>query len=210
MGVIFNKEVQAGCRLGIWKINENYRELRVRLSLESEEIKTLESFRNHARKMEWLSVRNLINELTGKSSRIVYNEDRKPFLLESSYNLSISHSRDLTSILISRFMRVGIDMEYMSHKISRIAGRFINESEKITEDPDLLRYHLYIHWCAKEALYKICDKKNINFKRNLRIEPFEPLDRGSIVGTVDKVSRAESFLLNYFRMDNYIIVWCCK
>ena len=107
-------------------------------------------------------------------------------------------------------MRVGIDLEYMSHKISRLADRFINETEKITDDPDLIRYHLYIHWCAKEALYKICDKKDINFKKNLRIEPFEPDDNGSIVGTVDNIYGNDTYNLNYFKMDNYIIVWCCK
>ena len=155
MGVIFNSEMHAGCRLGIWEISENYENLRSRLNLESEEVKTLEGFKNHDRKLEWLSVRTLINELTGESSRIIYNADRKPFLLNNSYNISISHSHLLTSILISRFMRVGIDLEYMSHRISQIAGRFINESERITENSSLVRYHLYIHWCSKEALYKI-------------------------------------------------------
>ena len=210
MGVIFNNEVQGGCRLGIWEINETYENLRSRLNLESEEVKTLEGFRNHDRKLEWLSVRVLINELTGEPSRIIYNADRKPFLLNNSHNISISHSHQLTSILISRFMRVGIDLEFMSHKISRIADRFINESEKITEDPDLVRYHLYIHWCAKEALYKICDKRDINFKKNLSIEPFEPLDRGSITGAVDNVYGHDTYQLHYFRMDNYVIVWCNK
>jgi 4'-phosphopantetheinyl transferase EntD len=210
MGVIFNSEMQAGCRLGIWEIREDYEDLRSRLHLESEEVKTLEGFRNHARKLEWLSVRTLINELTGEPSRIIYNAERKPFLLDNSYNISISHSHLLTSILISRIMRVGIDLEYMSHRISKIAGKFINESERITENSDLVRYHLYIHWCAKEALYKICDKRDINFKKNLSIAPFEPLDRGSITGTVDNVYGHDTYELNYFRMDNYVIVWCNK
>ncbi len=210
MGVIFNNEVDTGCRLGIWEIGENFTDLRSRLNLESEEVKTLNGFKNHERKLEWLSVRTLINELAGEPSRIIYNADRKPFLLNNSYNISISHSHNFTSILMSRFMRVGIDLEYMSHKISTIAHRFINESEKITEDTDLVRYHLYIHWCAKEALYKICDKRNINFKKNLKIEPFEPLDRGSITGTVDNECGHDVYHLRYFRLDNYIIVWCNK
>ena len=210
MSVILNSEVQNGCRLGIWEIRENYDALRSRLNLECEEVKRLEGFKNHDRKLEWLSVRTLINELTGEHSRIIYNADRKPFLLNNSFNISISHSRKFTSILMSRFMRVGIDLEYMSHKISRIAGRFINESEKITEDPDLVRYHLYIHWCAKEALYKICDKRDINFKKNLRIEPFEPLEKGIMTGTVGNFFGHVTYRLNYFRMNNYIIVWCCK
>lgn len=208
--MILNTEVQEGCKLGLWEINENYRELRAGLNLESEEVRTLEGFRNHARKLEWLSVRNLINALRGDTSRIIYDADRKPFLLDNSCQISITHSKDYTAILISRHSRVGIDLEYMSHKISRLARRFIGKTEKITENPDLVRYHLYIHWCAKEALYKICDKKDINFRKNLRIEPFEPTDSGTITGTVDNIHGIDTYRLNYFRMDNYIIVWCCK
>ncbi len=112
----------------------------------------LSGFKNEGRKLEWLSVRNLINDLTGRESRIIYNADRKPFLKGNSYSISISHSHNLTSILLSKDRRVGIDLEYMSHKISNISFKFINEQELITDDPQVRTYHLYIHWCAKEAL----------------------------------------------------------
>lgn len=210
MGVILKNDLESGCRLGIWEITESFDELRSMVSLESEEVNTLERFRNISRKLEWLSVRTLINELTGENSRIIYNEDRKPFLLDNSSHISISHSHEYTSILLSRFKRVGIDLEFMSHRISRISDRFINENEKITDSPELLRYHLYIHWCAKEALYKICDKKNINFKKNLTIKPFDPEDEGIIQGTVDNIYGIDNYELVYRRMGNYIIVWTCK
>ena len=210
MGVILKNDLPGGCRLGIWEITESYDDLRSRLTLESEEVKKLEGFGNLNRKLEWLSVRTLINDLTSMNSRIIYNEARKPFLLDNSFNISISHSYKLTSILISRFQRVGIDLEYMSHRISSIADRFIHKEEVVTTDPDQLRYHLYLHWCAKEALYKICDKQNINFKQNLRIEPFTPADSGEINGTVDNIYGIDNYRLSYKRMDNYSIVWCCK
>lgn len=210
MGVILRRELPEGCRLGIWEITEDYDDLRSRLSLESEEVQKLENFKSLNRKLEWLSVRTLTNHLTGLNSRIIYNESRKPFLLDNYYNISISHSNKLTSILIGRHMRVGIDTEFMSHRISRIADRFIHRDEVITDDPNLVKYHLYIHWCAKEALYKICDKQYINFRENLRIDPFIPSDQGQITGTVDKIKGTETFQLSYMRMENYIIVWCYK
>jgi 4'-phosphopantetheinyl transferase EntD len=210
MGVILKTDLEQGCRLGIWEITEDYDELRSKLSLESEEVRTLEGFRNPSRKLEWLSVRTLINELTGTNTRIVYTEHRKPYLLDNSSHVSISHSRDYTSILISRFKRVGIDLEYMSHRISGISDKFINREERITADVDLARYHLYIHWCAKEALYKICDKKNINFKKNLTIKPFLPQDEGIIKGTVDNIHGIDTYELHYRRMGNYVLVWTCK
>jgi len=210
MGVILKNDLEGGCKLGIWEITESYDELRSKLSLESEEVKTLERFRNPNRKLEWLSVRNLANELTGINSRIIYNEDRKPFLLDNSSHISISHSKDYTSIMLGRGKKVGIDLEYMSHRISSIADRFINDKEKITSTQELVRYHLYIHWCAKEALYKICDKRNINFKKNLIISPFDPQEEGIINGTVDNINGVDDYELYYRRMEDYILVWTCK
>ncbi len=209
MGLIIRRE-ENGYLLGIWEITEDYDTLYSKLRLCEEEIEVLNNFRNYNRKLEWLSVRNLICELTGKESRIVYNEMRKPFLKENSFNISISHSNRLTSILMSRNKKVGIDLEYMSHKISSLSFRFINSQEIITEDPALSRYHLYLHWCAKEALYKICDKQDINFRENLTISPFHPGEKGRIKGRVINLKGAEDFRLRYERMDDYAIVWTCK
>jgi len=210
MGVIFHKKLSGHCSLGIWSIDEEYGELLSKLTLNPREHLTLDSFRNPERKLEWLSVRTLINEMIGKSVRIVYNSERKPYLDDKSYNISISHSNKLTAILMSKDRRVGIDMEYMSHRINKIADRFIHESEKITEDPEQNKYHLYIHWCAKEALYKICDKQCIHFKKDIIIECFNPASEGNLSGLVRSDEGSEKFKLNYFSMDNYIIVWSCK
>jgi 4'-phosphopantetheinyl transferase EntD len=107
-------------------------------------------------------------------------------------------------------MKVGIDLEYMSHRISSISHKFINENDSITDNEEQKKYHLYIHWCAKEALYKICDKQDINFRDSLTIEPFQPSDSGVIQGRVHNRSRNELFNLNYFSLGNYVVVWCCK
>ena len=72
------------------------------------------------------------------------------------------------------------------------------------------KFHLYLHWCAKEALYKICDKVDINFVTNLSIEPFKPKVKGLISGTVNNSYMNEKFVLDYFTLKNYSIVWCYK
>ena len=95
----------------------------------------------------------------------------------------------------------------MSHRISKIASRFINDDEFISENEYENKFHLYIHWCAKEALYKICDKQDINFKKNLTIESFKPGHKGLLYGRVNNNYINERFRLSYFTVDNYIIVW---
>lgn len=196
--------------LGIWEITENFDELISRLNLQNEEEKVLNSFGSDLRKIEWLSVRVLLKEMAGRQLSIIYNGNRKPFIHGNSYYISISHSNQFSSILLSKNHKVGIDLEFMSHRISKISHRFINDGEQVTSEEDLKRYHLYIHWCAKEALYKICDKQDINFRKNITIEPFYPENKGVLKGLVNNRFRKEYFKLNYFTIDNYIIVYTLK
>jgi len=180
------------------------------VTLDDKDIERLDSFKNHQRKLEWLSVRVLLNSLTDKDSRIVYGPERKPYLHNNSHNISISHSKNLTSILINKKRRVGLDLEFMTDKVLRIAEKFMRPEEIDSIDKTQEIYHLYLHWCAKEALYKICDKVDINFVTNLKIEPFKPKDKGLIIGVVNNSYMNEKFTLNYFTLKNYAIVWCYK
>jgi 4'-phosphopantetheinyl transferase EntD len=210
VGLLVNKWLKPDLLLGMWEIKEDYDTLVNLYSPDEEDMAKLDSFKNHHRKLEWLSVRILLKTLLNQQIKIVYNAERKPFLAGQPYNISISHSKNLTSVLLSKTRKVGIDLEYMSHRISAIAHKFINENEKITGDENLEKYHLYIHWCAKEALYKICDKQNINFKENLTITPFIPRKEGEITGRVKNELLDDDFTIHFFRLNNYIIAWCSK
>jgi 4'-phosphopantetheinyl transferase len=210
MGVILKNYIDENTILGIWEIKEGYKELIRKISLDAEDSATLDSYKHEKRKIEWLSVRALMNQITGRESKIVYDISRKPFLVSDNFHISISHSHNLTSVLASKNKRVGIDLEFMSHRIKDLGFKFINDEEQITDDPDKEKYHLYVHWCAKEALYKICDKQDINFKDNLTIKPFNLQDRGQVEGRVHNIHGTEYFLLQYFRIDEYSVVWCTK
>jgi 4'-phosphopantetheinyl transferase len=210
VALILNEHLESECQLGIWEIQEDYDNLLNRLVLLPEEMEVVENFKNYDRKLEWLSVRVLLNEMTEQDLTIIYNGNRKPYVKGDIYNISISHSKDLTAILLSQKKRVGIDMEYMSPRISRIAHRFINSDEIITEESELNTFHMYIHWCAKEALYKICDKQDIQLKENITIEPFFPKPQGSLTGWVRNRFRNDLFLLEYIKIDNYVVAWSSK
>lgn len=211
MPLILREKFEDDCEFGIWEIQENLEDILSQVHLYPGERERFDSFMSTARKVEFLSVRILLKELAGDQvGPIVYSDKRKPYLHQSDYRISISHSRNLTGMLLSKKKKIGLDLEFMSHKIGDIENRFINEDEVIIREPGRRKYHLYIHWCAKEALYKICDKQDINFKKNLTIEPFEPEDFGIIYGWVDNKYWHDKFLLNYFTINNYVVVYCCK
>lgn len=210
MAIIVSEIVEKDCLLGMWQITEDFGTLMTKVKLDEEEKNTLFSFKNCLRQIEWLSVRALLNELTQTDAKIIYNQEHKPFLFDGSYNISISHSKHLSSILLSKNKRVGIDLEYMSHRIKGISHKFINDKEYITPGKPFEQIHLYIHWCAKEALYKICDKTDINFKENLTISPFTLANSGIIQGIHHNGTLHEEYSLNYQVKDNYVIVYCYK
>ncbi len=210
MPLVEKKYLQEDCLFGLWKITEDYDELLTQVILVEQDIERLNGFKNQRRKQESLSVRALLSNLTYPGARIIYDEKRKPFLLDSSHHISISHSRDYTAILLSRERRIGIDLEYMSHDIARVSSHFLTKDEYITPDPGLSTLHMYIHWCAKEALYKICDKKDIIFNQNLTILPFEPSLEGQMKGIHHGEDFTEIFDLSYWVDGNYVIVYCLK
>jgi 4'-phosphopantetheinyl transferase len=210
MGCITKHYLNEFSILGVWKIEEDLDTLLNLTVLDNDEKKKYKSFASNSRKLEFLSVRALLAELIGKDAKIVYNKNNKPFLKDGSRFISISHSHKLTAILLSTNEKVGIDLEYMSTNIAAIAFKFLNRKEKVAREQDERRYHLYIHWCAKEALYKICDKEGISIRKNLTIEPFKVQDSGEIIGHVHTDKINESFDLYYSKYDNYAIVWTKK
>jgi 4'-phosphopantetheinyl transferase len=210
MGCITKHYLNEYSVLGVWKIEEDLKTLYESVSLDAEEKKKYKGFRSNSRKLEFLSVRALLSELLGKDARIVYNKNNKPFIKDGSHFISISHSHKLTAILLSTNEKVGIDLEYMNVNISAFAFKFMNRKEKFLKDQENRKYHLYIHWCAKEALYKICDKEGISIRNNITIEPFKLLESGELKGKVHTDRIKESFDLFYTRYDNYAIVWTKK
>jgi phosphopantetheinyl transferase len=210
MGCITKHYLNEFSILGVGKIEEDLNTLLDLASLDIDEKKKYKSFSSNSRKLEFLSVRALLAELIGRDAKIVYNKNNKPFLKDGSRFISISHSHKLTSILLSTNEKVGIDLEYMSSNIAAIAFKFINRKEKVTKELEERRYHLYIHWCAKEALYKICDKEGISIRNNITIDPFLLKESGEITGHVNTNRINESFELYYSKYDNYAIVWTKK
>lgn len=210
MGCITKHYLDEFSILGVWKIEEDHETLLKMVVLDNDEKKKYKGFSSNSRKLEFLSVRALLAELLGKDAKIVYNKNNKPFLKDGSRFISISHSHKLTSILLSTNEKVGIDLEYMSTNIAALAFKFLNRKEKVVKEQEAKRYHLYIHWCAKEALYKICDKEGISMRKNITIEPFNVEESGEIKGSVHTKKINEAFDLHYTKYDNYAIVWTKK
>jgi len=211
VGLLIDREIEDGCRIGLWEITEDYETLFRMTYMNDDDMHRLNSFRSINRKIESLSVRALLQQMTRPDARIVYQpKSHKPYLYDGSYNISVSHSHNYTTILLGKNKLVGVDLEYMTHDIERLAHKFINERELITDNPQTRRNHLYIHWCAKEALYKIYSKRELDFQKNMLIHPFEIGDMGEITGIVYTEFGCDEYKLHYSLGNNYAWVYCFK
>ena len=132
---------------------------------EREQLKTL----NHeARKIEFLGVRRLRNEMN-LISPIDYTVTRRPFLgIQLDTFISISHSKNYCALGVSS-NEIGIDIEEINPRIERIAERFVNIDEKqfVSEENILDLTKL---WTMKEAMFKLNKRTGIDFKSELIIE----------------------------------------
>ena len=186
MAVFINKEAGSSGKLAIWHITESLDELINSKYFSTEDLAFLGSLTHDRRKKEWLVARILTEELMGKKKvKIIYNEFNKPFLLNSNTHISISHSHNLLSVIINNEMETGIDIELIKPKILNISTKFMSKSEFNSLQKENLAEQLTVYWCAKESLYKLYGKKELTFKNNLFVEPFNYTGKGIINGWIN-------------------------
>lgn len=110
------------------------------------------------RRLEQEAERALLAEMLGGEVDLAHNADGKPMI--DGYNVSISHTRGILAIMLSRGYSVGVDVEYMSDRVTKIASRFLRSDEQPSTTLDLL-----LHWCAKEAMFKLRSESHLTYEQ---------------------------------------------
>ena len=195
---------------GIWKIEESWEELLQQF----EHTATFHSFLNksksESRKAEWLSIRLLLKELTGKEMVVSYHDNGSPFLLDSSLHISISHTKGFAAVILSPEKPVGIDIEYSSERVHRIKSRFLNEGELKLLGNHLTTNYLLICWSAKETAFKMTDQKTANLQKDIQIidfKPFQNSDKGILSVKEFLTPQSSVFQINYVITTDFVITY---
>ena len=196
-----------GGLMGIWKIDETLDEL---LKLFPYEIRKeakngIADIKSNRRATELLSTRIMLLKLLGEIKTINNREDGKPYITDGSYNISISHTKDYAAILLHKTQPVGIDIETISERVEKVAGRFISEDEYI--DPSQKVIHQLLHWSTKECMFKLINESGIDFKQQLHILPFTPNKKGTIDAFETKTIKNKNFKINYEVHSTYVLTW---
>jgi 4'-phosphopantetheinyl transferase len=174
MPLIYKKELSPQGLTGIWQIEEIEEFFLQKVILYPQETEQLNAIKGF-RRLEWLACRHLIHELSERDIRgaILKDPFGKPFLEESLWEISMSHSHGKAAVIAAPCL-VGVDIQKIVPRITHLASKFIHEDEKLSiRDSAFSIEAMHVIWGAKESLFKAYGKGNIDFKRDLRVHHFD-------------------------------------
>ncbi len=177
--------------------------------LQKNEVKLAELDRisNLNRRVEWMSVRELLIKHYQEPEDIKYNEHQKPSLLHHSDSISISHShhRIALSIHTNQAADNGIDIQHISSKIERIKDKFM-QPEELMRVGELSQESLSLCWSIKEALFKVHGKKDIYLKEHIEIKEFD-LNKNRALATIKSNSGESLHQVQFKIIDDYSLAY---
>ena len=207
MPVVFSKNISENCVVTLWKIEEEADFFLKYLQINERDLATYSNATHPVKQLEWLASRTCVKYtvelLEHNYQGIEKDEHNNPYLSDIQGFVSLSHTSNYAVAIVSLEGEVGIDIEKVSNKLSRVAHKFLSESERLHVGDNLLK--MCIYWCAKESLYKWYGKKNLSFKENIYVEPFEgnpTMVKGEIF--IDGILKTEH-QLEVFYVEDYVI-----
>ena len=201
-----------GISAGIWQITESADELLAGIRLSAPEQRSYASFRHDLRRRQWLAYCFLLKHLLAPAEAgISYDRNGKPNLVSGSHHISVSHAGEYAAAIISRHLRVGIDIEKIRDRVQRVKDRFLSESELESLAPDHRIEQLCVYWCGKEALYKLHGTPDVDFRNDIHIHPFNYLCNTNqhCRATLRIGGRSKDYTLYFSKIEDCMFVIAC-
>ena len=155
------------------------------------------------RDLEKAGTRYLLeNLLKNEAFTLLYTAENKPYLHKRTEHISISHSHDKLVIILNEKENTGIDIEQIRDKVINIQQKFLNEQELAFANNNPAT--LITLWAAKEAMYKVYGLKEVEFIKNLFVEPFSG---NEINGRIEMEGFEKKYKLIGEEIDGYKMVY---
>lgn len=158
------------------------------------------------KRLEFLASRQLIKlmceELKVSYHGVEKDEFGKPYLINSTHQISISHSYPMIACALNPAVPCGIDIESARPQLQKIKHKFLNQQELDFCGEDLNK--LVLHWSAKEALYKIHGRKRLIFSEQLAVTNVTP---ENVEAKIYSDGISENYILNYEYFLEYFLIY---
>jgi 4'-phosphopantetheinyl transferase len=207
MAIVYRHRVDDNTEFALWKIEEEAAELYKQLQLDKHEKAYFEQISKSKRHLHWLGTRVLLRTMLRTDEYIDCKVDvhGKPYLVNLPYHISFSHSFDYAAVMMSRNAAVGIDIELIKEKVERIAEKFMRPTEMAFIEAGHKIQHLYVCWCAKEAVYKCYGQKEVSFADNILLQPFDFANEGTLQARLHKGTVDINYKVEYLQYEDYMI-----
>jgi len=185
--------------LYLWKIQESEDVLKAGIKMNFSLKERLNCSGNLEHRKRILSIYQLLKTAGISEADLSHNSLGAP-VLKSGLNISISHSKLYSGIVLSSF-NVGIDIEYFRSKIINISPKFLNPNENSAKGNI---EKLTLIWTSKEAIYKAYSKKELSFSKQIKIDKPFVIDK-ICSGSVLFNDEVKIYGLSTFKLDSHIV-----
>ena len=207
MGLFLKKELDNEAVIGVWQITETEQELIDLSSTPSDEMEEISFIRSESLRKQRLAVRALLNTLFDEKVYLSHHDNGKPYLENNPVNISISHTEKYVAVILHEEENVGIDIESLDRDFSAVEKKALSEDEIDDLEDEKRNEQLAIYWCAKEAVFKLLSRYNVDFAEQIEIERFRPRGEGELEATFTSKNDEEEFDLEYITFDRHVLVW---
>ena len=207
MGLYLKKELDNEAVIGVWQITETEQELIELSATPSDEMEEISFIRSESLRKQRLAVRALLNTLFDEKVYLSHHDNGKPYLENNPVNISITHTAKYVAVILHEEENVGIDLESLDRDFSAVEKKALSEDEIDDLDDDNRNEQLAIYWCAKEAVFKLLSRYNVDFAEQIEIERFRLRGEGELEATFTSKDEEEEFDLEYMTFDRHVLVW---
>ena len=208
MGLYLKKKLDNDATIGVWQITETEEELTRLSATPTDEMEEISFIKSESLRKQRLAVRALMNALFEEKVYLSHHDNGKPYLENNPVNISITHTEKYVAVILHEDDDCGIDIESLDRDFSAVEKKALSEDEIEDLEEEKRNEQLAIYWCAKEAIFKLLSRYNVDFAEQIEIERFRPRGEGELEATfIDKNEDEQEFNLEYMTFDRHVMVW---
>ncbi|MCZ6898763.1 MAG: hypothetical protein O7F74_00860 [Bacteroidetes bacterium] len=193
----------------LWELKETESELLQLFQPNHLDEQSLLDITNKKKRLEFLGGRITIKTLALKLGipfhGLSNDQYGKPHLLDSSFQVSVSHCFPFAAGILSQDVPVGIDIQILDPKLLVLAPKFLNSNELAFSESNLTM--IGVLWAAKETLYKVYGRKRLIFRENLEVSKFNLDNSGEISGKIKIGDQTLIHSLSYAITDHFVLCY---
>lgn len=200
MPLVYQQNINAVTKMGVWHITETEDFFLQQVSLQKE-------ITHWRKRLQHLAGRYLLKELYPDFplALIKIADTRKPFLEDEAYHFSISHCGDYAAVIVSKEYRVGVDVELVNDKIEKIIHKFLSRQEKTLLHPNNINTAATLLWSVKESVYKWKGSGGVDFIKHINIQSIEDKQGEGVVHCL--FNKEIPLQVHYLHFNNNFLTW---